>query len=307
MGILSDILNHSQLNGGVYFCHTFTKEWGLDIKNPISGVFHILISGNATLGYKDKTIKLKEGDIVALPKATKHWISLSHESKKRVEIKQFMSEYKYKMYNNSVSDTDKSTLLCGHFSFNNPDYFPIFQELPECIHISTQLEKDIGWLKSLVIKMNQEAINQLIGSRSYLSSLVELLFIDMVRYWLSRDDANSIFLNAAKHPLVLKVLRTFHANPEVNYKLDNLASLVGMSRASLHNKFTDAIGISPMIYLSKWRIYIASNLLVTTNLAIIEIALRVGYQSDSALSKKFKAEIGITPKKYRKTHTQISK
>jgi AraC-like DNA-binding protein len=302
MGILSDILNQSQLKGGVYFCHTFTKEWGLDIKAPMGGVFHILISGSATVGYNGHKIKMSEGDIIALPKAMPHWVALDNAYKNRVPIKKFMSEYQFKLYNSKKSATDKTTLLCGHFNFNSPDFFPIFKELPECMHISTQTDNDIGWLKYLVIKMNQEAVNQSIGSRSYLSSLVELLFIDMVRYWLSRDDTNSIFLQAAKYPSVLKVLRIFHAKPEVNYKLDNLAALIGMSRASLHNKFTDALGVAPMVYLSRWRIYIASNLLVTTNLPIIEIALRVGYQSDSALSKKFKAEIGITPKKYRSTH-----
>ena len=306
MGILSDILNQSQLAGGVYFCHTFKNHWGLDIKQPRSGVFHILIKGEATLGYNGKLIKLKEGDLIALPRAKPHWIAFDDRIKRRMPIMKFMSAYEYKTYNSEVSDSDKSTLLCGHFSFNNPSHFPIFNQLPECIHISTKTENDIGWLKSLVIRMNQEAVNQTIGSRSYLNSQVELLFIDMVRYWLARDDSNSIFLKAAKEPLILQVLRTFHASPEVHYKLDNLAALVGMSRASLYNKFIETVGVAPMVYLSKWRIYIASNLLVTTNLPIIEIALRVGYQSDSALSKKFKAEIGMTPKKYRKTHSVFS-
>jgi AraC-like DNA-binding protein len=81
-----------------------------------------------------------------------------------------------------------------------------------------------------------------------------------------------------------------------------LAKDIGMSRATLTRKFTKLLGSSPMNYLAIWRIHKACHLLRTSHLSLLEIALAVGFQSDSALSKKFRTEIGVSPGAFRKQY-----
>ena len=76
MDILSDLLQQSQLTGGVYYCHAFDDRWGLDVDASDCGTFHILIKGAAKLSLKNKVTTMKPGDIIAIPNGDEHWIAL---------------------------------------------------------------------------------------------------------------------------------------------------------------------------------------------------------------------------------------
>ena len=59
-------------------------------------------------------------------------------------------------------------------------------------------------------------------------------------------------------------------------------------------------GISPLDYLTQWRMQKAWDLLRQGEENVEEIALRVGYESGAAFSKAFKREMGFPPGSYRR-------
>lgn len=59
-------------------------------------------------------------------------------------------------------------------------------------------------------------------------------------------------------------------------------------------------GTTVLGYVQSLRLEQAKQLLIETNLTIIEIASQVGYESLSHFGYLFKRQFGITPREYRK-------
>ena len=73
-----------------------------------------------------------------------------------------------------------------------------------------------------------------------------------------------------------------------------------MSRSSFAERFSESVGVPPMTYLTRWRMRVAADLFCTTSMSVAQVARRVGYQSESAFSRAFRAEIGMTPARFRR-------
>lgn len=91
-----------------------------------------------------------------------------------------------------------------------------------------------------------------------------------------------------------------HENPAEPWRIERLGEQAGLSRSSLHERFVHFMGQSPMQYLTRWRMQIASGLLRDTNAKLIEAALDVGYESEAAFSRASKRVAGLAPGAWRK-------
>lgn len=76
-----------------------------------------------------------------------------------------------------------------------------------------------------------------------------------------------------------------------------------MSRSAFALRFKELLGQTPLEYLTDWRMQKAIQLLPQRDKKLIDIAQRVGYESDAAFSKAFKRIVGLTPGEYRRTGT----
>ncbi|WP_339522279.1 AraC family transcriptional regulator [Pseudomonas sp. EA_35y_Pfl2_R111] len=81
----------------------------------------------------------------------------------------------------------------------------------------------------------------------------------------------------------------------------DLACLAGLSTARFHARFLSETGQTPMDYVRNRRLQLARQLLQSSNLAIGEIAARVGYSSQSAFSAALLRHLGVTPRQLRRT------
>ena len=61
-------------------------------------------------------------------------------------------------------------------------------------------------------------------------------------------------------------------------------------------------GKSPIQYLNSYRIEIACNMLLSTELSITDICLNCGFNDLSYFIKTFKKEKNISPKKFRSSY-----
>ena len=80
-------------------------------------------------------------------------------------------------------------------------------------------------------------------------------------------------------------MRAIHSNPERQWTVADLAREANASRSSLDSRFRDVLGLSPMRYVSEWRMRVAQDLLATTDVTVAAIARRVGYDSEEAFSR----------------------
>lgn len=84
--------------------------------------------------------------------------------------------------------------------------------------------------------------------------------------------------------------------------ISRLLRLVGMSRTDLHRKIKRVFGMSAGRYLRHVRLQRAATLLEEhPEWTLYQIALEVGFESQSYFSRAFKASYGICPSEYRNT------
>ena len=77
-----------------------------------------------------------------------------------------------------------------------------------------------------------------------------------------------------------------------------LAKKAALSRSAFFERFTRIVGVSPMEYLLAWRMAVAKDLLRNHDLALAEVAARVGYGSASTFSTAFSRHVGQPPRRY---------
>ena len=81
--------------------------------------------------------------------------------------------------------------------------------------------------------------------------------------------------------------------------LVEIAQVINISPTYFASLFKHATGISPHQYVIQKRVERAKVLLSKTDLAIANIALQVGFSSQSHLNQQFKRFTGMTPKQVR--------
>jgi AraC family transcriptional regulator len=83
--------------------------------------------------------------------------------------------------------------------------------------------------------------------------------------------------------------------------LMDLAAVAGLSRMHFASQFRMATGLRPHEFLLRRRIRRAEELLRNSRMAIVEIALTVGFQTQAHFTTVFKRYVGCTPRQWRTT------
>ena len=104
---------------------------------------------------------------------------------------------------------------------------------------------------------------------------------------------------------ILQSIAMMEENPEQHFTLEQLAKFCKMSIPAYTQKFRSTLGLSPMQYLQKIRLFQVQHYLAATGLSIGEIAELTGFCTANYLIKIFHRELGITPAQYRKARRNL--
>ena len=134
------------------------------------------------------------------------------------------------------------------------------------------------------------------------------------------SEHGSLFVESLSDTLCLHLLRTspppeehsapmpsriararerIEASVATGISLEELASDAGTSRFHFARLFRDAVGEPPHRYLTRCRIEQAKKLLRRSELTLADIALSVGYSSQSHFTAAFRGLLGRTPRQFR--------
>jgi AraC family L-rhamnose operon transcriptional activator RhaR len=106
-------------------------------------------------------------------------------------------------------------------------------------------------------------------------------------------------LPRSPHPAVMAATDLLHADPARPWALPELARQVHLSAPHLCRCFVRDLGLSPLRYLERYRLELAAELLLASDLAISQISSRVGLADPNYLARRFRAAHGFTPSRYR--------
>ena len=98
-----------------------------------------------------------------------------------------------------------------------------------------------------------------------------------------------------RHPKLSKVIQMMEKNIEEPISPSTLATDVGMSTRQLERLFRRYLNRSPKRYYMELRLNKARNLLMQTDMSVINVALACGFSSPSHFSKCYRAQYETTP------------
>ena len=105
-----------------------------------------------------------------------------------------------------------------------------------------------------------------------------------------------------RHPKLSLVIQIMEQNIEEPISPSILAKDVGMSTRQLERLFRRYLNRSPKRYYMELRLQKARNLLMQTDMSVINVALACGFASPSHFSKCYRAHYDTTPYRERGTH-----
>ena len=110
-----------------------------------------------------------------------------------------------------------------------------------------------------------------------------------------------------RHPKLSRVIQMMEQNIEEPISPAILASEVGMSTRQLERLFRRYLDRSPKRYYMELRLQKARNLLMQTDMSVINVALACGFASPSHFSKCYRSHYDTTPYRERGAHaTRLS-
>ncbi|MES2529564.1 MAG: AraC family transcriptional regulator [Pseudomonadota bacterium] len=183
-------------------------------------------------------------------------------------------------------------MLVGNCVFGSPDAALLVPLLPQWVHVRGEQR-----LSTLVQLIGDESRADRPVREIVMARLLEVLLIEAFRSNANTAASPGLVRGLADPKLAL-ALRCMHENPAATWSIAQLASEAGMSRSAFFERFNRAVGIAPMEYLLAWRMARAKQMLRQQELAIAEIAERVGYGSVSAFGVAFTRHVGMPPGRY---------
>ncbi|MBI4005973.1 MAG: AraC family transcriptional regulator [Gammaproteobacteria bacterium] len=289
---LSLILRRLRLRAEVFLHADFCGTWAVDTSGQRKVPFHLIGRGNGWLHTddSDQPYLLTAGDFVVFPHDDRHVISNSATPPLASVINQPPEPN---------AEGPITSLLCGYFEFQTKAVWPLLNELPGVIVLDLKETGRLGNTYSLIQQIISELELQLAGVDAAVNQLAYVLFIHVLRAEMSRGLERGL-LNALTDPKIGRVLNQIHANPGDDWTVARLAKACGMSRSNFTSRFNQLVGMTPMRYVTEWRMQEAIELLQTTNLSIAMIAERCGYLSEVSFRKAFRSVIGEPPGRVRR-------
>ncbi len=98
-----------------------------------------------------------------------------------------------------------------------------------------------------------------------------------------------------------QALRYIQYNYAADIQVNRIASYVGVSRSQLYRAFMEQFGMSPHMFLKRYRINEACALLRNTDLSVSEVAGSVGFADPLYFSRVFKESKGVSPTEFAHT------
>ncbi len=187
-------------------------------------------------------------------------------------------------------------MVCANLAFEGGSANPIASALPDLVC----LPLDQVWGAEPVLSLLfEEAFEQRCGRVALVERLLEVVMIQVLRQLMESGEVNGGLLSGLAHPRLRNALVAMHETPAKEWTLEELAGVAGMSRSVFATTFRETVGVTPGQYLQGWRVRLTQKAL-RRGRPLKMIATEVGYGSEAALSRAFRAQTGLSPRGWKK-------
>lgn len=301
----SDIIKLTQAESLVTGGFTAGGQWALRFPAPDKIKFFAIVKGSCWVSLEGEPapIRFSVGD-VGLLSAKRSFILASHLDVEPVDAMSVFSGAG--KAHPTLGDGDDFEHIGGHVLLNPTSGKLLMHVLPPWIHLPA-ISDQAASFRWLLDQLVLERHNARAGSQLASAHLAQLLFIHILREYLQTSDAlSSGWLRILADKRLIPALQLLHGDPARQWHLEELAKSCAMSRTTFAQNFRIIAGVTPIAYLTQWRVRLAERALCEGNDSIAVVAHSLGYSSVSAFNAIFKRETGLAPKAWRLAARSLS-
>ncbi|MGX5697071.1 helix-turn-helix domain-containing protein [Agromyces soli] len=130
--------------------------------------------------------------------------------------------------------------------------------------------------------------------------MAKTVLLAVIRAWAMTGRAPHGWPALSADPFLDRVIAAIHDAPGHDWTVERLASVGAMSRSTFAERFRNALGRSPVDYVTEVRIDAAKRMLDAGS-TISYVSRELGYGSDEGFSRAFRRRTGVTPSAWRMT------
>ena len=315
MDALSQILKVVQLSGAIFFNARFTAPWcftspaeaslarALDLGTQRIVLYHYIVEGACLMTLEGVApVRLGAGDIIVFPHGDAHTMASSAGAQpQQMDVQTILRDRSHVLQFGGGGETTR--FVCGFMACDPRLFQPVLAALPRVVTVSVRGMHQSRWLEASLEHAVEEANSPRPGAEGVLAKLSEVMVVETLRQYVAQlSPEHTGWLSGLRDRAVGKCLALMHEKPAHPWTVDSLAREAAISRSVLAERFTHFVGQSPMQYLGRWRMALATNYLRRSALSLARIAEEVGYETDGAFSRAFRREFGMPPATWRRTH-----
>jgi AraC-like DNA-binding protein len=298
---LSDLIRLAELRTGVSGELRASGAWALRMPPPEGLKFFAVLRGQACLQLEGgEPLQLGPGDVVVLNWQRTLLLAsdlAAPEQDVSVLFRAALDDSRSPVV--TLGDGSEFHQIGGHVQVDAERGQPLAEVLPPLIHLRGDAPQ-APVLRWLVERLVQERGAAQSGHVLMTEQLAQILFLQALRIHLARgEQVPPSWLRAMSDERLQPALRRMHEQPGRDWQLEELASAAAMSRTSFAVRFKELAGVSPLAYLTQWRMQLARRALRRDPRPFGAWCADLGYASESAFSHAFKRVTGLSPAQYR--------
>lgn len=297
MDSLTKLIQLAQITGSINILCQFQGEWSIHHPHKRAhGMIHFVTSGQGWLHVHNQTPQfLQAGDLIVLSRSIEHYLSSDKQGNYPARQPESSTQGAFAVKRMGMTDPNHElTLFCANFAYE--PHADLFNGLPEILHLNGN-EKIFQHILSL-LKYESEQNHP--ASSHILNALLQVLLIHILRQCLNQQVLLSGVLNGLQDKRLRGVITAVLAQPAHDWHVLEMAAHAHLSRAQLMRLFKQHVQISPHAFVNHIRLQAAAQMLRQTAHSVLQIALSVGFQSETHFGKAFKRQYGMPPGVYRK-------
>lgn len=292
---LGEVLASLQTTGLFYTRSEFAEPWGLELP-PMEDclMFHAVTRGTCRLSVPGAEERLlTAGDLVVVPHGEGHALCGKEPATMtplvETDREQVTSRYEILRLG---GEGESCQMICGAVQFDAPAVSHMMRLLPKQMTIDASDNR----VRGVLDLMRAEVDANRPGSETTVARLSDILIIAAVRTWIdAHPEARGGWLAALKDEEIGKALLLIQRDPAEPWSVQQLADAVLMSRSAFADRFASVVGETPVAYIRRWKMHLASTWLSEEGLTVAEAARRLGYESEASFSRAFKNVTGRRP------------
>ena len=304
MDALSEVLRLARFTAGVTLDTTARAPWCVSVPASASMArAHLVLDGGCVLrAGSGEEVALKPGELALVARGDGHLIgsSLGEEATSLPALVKNPVAGELMPINLGGSGPATRWIALSA-SCERHLAEPLLASLPPVMRVDLSGASALHWLTDALGLTLSASAAPPVGASAQRARLAELVIVEAISryvYWLPPGGKG--WLAGLNDRFVGRALALVHGRPAEPWTVERLGRHVGLSRSALAERFSDVMGEPIFAFLTRWRLQVAAEFLLTTARPVETIAHEAGYESAGAFSVAFKRVFGKPPSIWRK-------